>query len=228
MSLRWSCCSLWLLRTSFADIYPKASIVWNQGVHNYMLHTMADLPAGTYDQSRLTNIGIGHYAIDDGGGYTYFTPQTGHELSAVLGVTYNFRNPYTDHRNGVDIRLDWAASHFFTQQFHAGIVGYQPAQRRQYGDAAAAEHPLARDRDRPQVGYLFPVGDMQGYLNLKGYFEFDAAHRPEGWNAWLTFALSPRLRPTQRRRRPQAAAASCSPREPATTSGSGNFRGPIR
>ena len=43
----------------------------------------------------------------------------------------------------------------------------------------------------PQIGYLFPVGDMQGYLNLKGYKEFDAANRPEGWNVWLTFAISP-------------------------------------
>jgi hypothetical protein len=32
---------------------------------------------------------------------------------------------------------------------------------------------------------------MQGYLNLKGYGEFDAAARPSGWNAWLTFSISP-------------------------------------
>jgi hypothetical protein len=43
----------------------------------------------------------------------------------------------------------------------------------------------------PQIGYLFPVGDMQGYLNLKEYGEFDAANRPSGWNAWLTFSISP-------------------------------------
>jgi hypothetical protein len=43
----------------------------------------------------------------------------------------------------------------------------------------------------PQIGYLFPVGDMQGYLNLKGYKEFDAANRPEGYNVWLTFVISP-------------------------------------
>jgi hypothetical protein len=30
----------------------------------------------------------------------------------------------------------------------------------------------------PQIGYLFPVGDTQGYLNLKGYKEFGAEHRP--------------------------------------------------
>jgi len=43
----------------------------------------------------------------------------------------------------------------------------------------------------PQLGYLFPVGKMQGYLNVKGYGEFDNNARPDGWNIWLTFALSP-------------------------------------
>jgi hypothetical protein len=35
----------------------------------------------------------------------------------------------------------------------------------------------------------FPVAGMQGYLNLKGYGEFDNANRPDGWNLWLTFVL---------------------------------------
>ena len=43
----------------------------------------------------------------------------------------------------------------------------------------------------PQIGYLFPVRNMQGYLNLKGYDEFDAHDRAEGYNIWLTLALSP-------------------------------------
>jgi hypothetical protein len=43
----------------------------------------------------------------------------------------------------------------------------------------------------PQIGYLFPAGEMQGYLNLKGYYEYDAKNRPRGWNLWLTFAISP-------------------------------------
>ena len=25
----------------------------------------------------------------------------------------------------------------------------------------------------PQIGHLFPLGDKQGYLNLKGYWEFE-------------------------------------------------------
>jgi hypothetical protein len=47
----------------------------------------------------------------------------------------------------------------------------------------------------PQVGFIFPVGNMQGYLNLKAYGEFDNANRPDGWNAWVTFVLSPAAPP---------------------------------
>jgi hypothetical protein len=31
---------------------------------------------------------------------------------------------------------------------------------------------------------------MQGYINVKAYKEFAAQNRPEGWNTWLTFAIS--------------------------------------
>jgi hypothetical protein len=31
-----------------------------------------------------------------------------------------------------------------------------------------------------QIGYLFPIGNMQGYPNVKGYDEFDAANRRSG------------------------------------------------
>jgi hypothetical protein len=40
----------------------------------------------------------------------------------------------------------------------------------------------------PQIGVLFAVGNLQGYINLKGYAEFDNQNRPDGWNAWITFA----------------------------------------
>ena len=33
------------------------------------------------------------------------------------------------------------------------------------------------------------MGKAQGYVNLRGYFEFGASKRPEGWNAWLTLSL---------------------------------------
>jgi hypothetical protein len=41
----------------------------------------------------------------------------------------------------------------------------------------------------PQAGYFFPSGGGKGYLNLRGYWEFGAENRAEGWNVFLTLAL---------------------------------------
>ena len=177
----------------FGDLYPQVSLRWNHGVHNFMTYAMGDIPVGTYDPSRLANLGIGHGAIDGGFGYTYFNPQTGHEFSAVTGLTYNFRNPDTDYQNGINWHLDWGASQFLSKQTHVGVVGYFYNQLTADRGAAAF---LGANKSRvagvgPQIGHIFPVGDMQGYLNLKGYYEFDASRRPDGWNVWLTFAISP-------------------------------------
>lgn len=64
---------------------PQAIMRWNNGVNNWMTYATGDIPVGLYSSSNLANLGIGHGAIDAGGGYTYFNPQTGHEFSAVTG-----------------------------------------------------------------------------------------------------------------------------------------------
>src|SRR4029453_15840462 len=176
----------------FGDLVPQFNLRWNKGVDNYMVYITGDIPVGAYDPNRLANLGIGHWAIDAGGGYTYFNPQTGHEFSAVLGFTYNFVNPSTQYQSGVDMHLDWGVSQFLTKQWQVGLVGYL---YQELGCDSGSGDRVRRFRSRvvgvgPQVGYIFPVGDMQGYLNLKAYGEFANENRPAGWNLWLTFNLS--------------------------------------
>ncbi|MCS3446285.1 MULTISPECIES: SphA family protein [Bradyrhizobium] len=178
---------------AFGDLIPQFALRWNAGVNNYMTYVTADLPAGAYQSGRLANLGLGHWAIDAGGGYTYFDPKTGHEFSTVLGFTYNFVNPSTQYQSGVDMHLDWGASQFLTKQWQVGLVGYL---YQQLGCDGGSGDRVGCFRSRvagvgPQVGYIFPVGDMQGYLNLKGYGEFANENRPAGWNVWLTFNLQP-------------------------------------
>jgi hypothetical protein len=180
--------------TGFSDLIPQFSMRWNAGVHNFMTYATGNLTVGDYESRRLANLGIGHTALDAGAGYTYFNPQTGHELSAVLGFTYNFENTHTQYQNGVDVHLDWAASQFLTKQFQIGLVGYLYDQA-SCDDGAGDRLGCFESRVvgiGPQIGYVFPLSkDYQGYANLKGYKEFDAADRPHGWNVWLTLAISP-------------------------------------
>ncbi|UZE46859.1 SphA family protein [Rhodopseudomonas sp. P2A-2r] len=178
--------------TSYGDLYPTLKLKWNNGVHNYMVYAAGDIPVGDYSSGRLSNIGLGHGALDLGGGYTYLNPATGVEFSGVGGFTYNFKNPDTQYQSGVDFHFDWGASQFLSKQVFVGLVGYGYQQvTDDYGQPAI----LGSFRSRvfgigPQVGYIFPIGSNQAFLGLKGYGEFAADNRPSGWNTWLTFSIS--------------------------------------
>jgi hypothetical protein len=80
-----------------------------------------------------------------------------------------------------------------SKQFSVGLAGYFYNQIS--GDSGSGNRVGAFESRvigiGPQVAFLFPVGQMQGYLNLKAYKEFDAQNRPEGWNAWVVFSISP-------------------------------------
>jgi len=179
--------------TGFGDLYPQAIIRWNNGVHNWMVYGTGDIPVGDYSSSNLANIGIGHGAVDGGGGYTYFNPQTGHEFSAVTGFTYNLINPSTNYQNGVDWHLDWGASQFLSKQLLVGAVGYFYEQLTPDSGCVPQLCPFESGviGVGPQIGYIIPLGSVQAYVNAKAYYEFDAHDRPSGWNAWLTLSLSP-------------------------------------
>jgi hypothetical protein len=182
----------------FGDLIPQFALRWNAGVNNYMTYITGDIPVGAYDSSRLSNLGIGHGAIDAGGGYTYFNPATGHEFSAVLGVTYNLKDQTTQYQNGVDLHLDVGASQFLTKQVQVGLVGY--AYKDIGCDSGSGDHVGCFQSQvfgvGPQFGYIIPLGQgLQGYINLKGYKEFGASDRPSGWNTWLTFVISPAAAP---------------------------------
>ncbi len=186
--------------TGFGDVIPEATLKWNHGVNNYMAYVMGDIPVGAYDPERLANMGLGHGAVDAGGGYTYFNPDTGTEASVVAGLTYNFENPDTDYQNGIDGHIDWGVSKFVNEHLFAGVAGYYFQQLS--GDSGEGA-TLGDFKSRvaavgPQLGYLFPIGDkMQGALSAKAYWEFAAENRPKGWNLWLGFAISPAPPKTQ-------------------------------
>jgi len=177
----------------FADLIPQFALRWNAGVNNYMAYVTGDVPVGVYNSSSLANMGIGHGAIDGGGGYTYFDPQTGHEFSAVLGFTYNLINEATQYQNGVDMHLDWGASQFLTKQIQVGLVGYV---YKEIGCDSGSGDRVGCFQSQvlgvgPQLGFIFPIAGMQGYLNVKAYAEFDSRDRPDGWNTWVTLSISP-------------------------------------
>jgi hypothetical protein len=183
--------------TGFGDLFPQASLRWNKGVDNYMLYVTGDIPVGLYSSSDLANIGIGHGAIDGGGAYTYFNPQTGREFSVTAGLTYNFINPSTQYQNGIDAHVDWGLSQFLTKQFQIGTVGYvyqQISCDSGSGDRVGCFESRVLGIG-PQIGFIFPMetpfGIKQGYLNIRAYAEVDHQNRPAGGDVWVSLTISP-------------------------------------
>ena len=173
------------------DIYPLASLTWNQGNNNYKAYVTGDIPLGTYNRTSLASIGIGHAALDAGGGYTYLNNTTGLEFSGVLGATYNWINSQTNYKNGIDSHLDWSVSQFLSQNWQVGIAGYGyyqlTADTGSGNKVGAFKSRIAAIG--PQIGYLFNIGKNQAYINLRAYKEFWAQNRVEGYATIATISI---------------------------------------
>jgi len=189
--------------TGFGDLSPQLTLNWSKGLHNFMVYGTGNIPVGAYRSTRLSNLGLGRGAVDAGGGYTYLNSDAGYEFSAVAGLTYNLLNPSTNYQSGVDFHLDWGASRNLTDVLFVGPVGYF---YNQIGCDSGSGDRVGCFESRvaglgAQVGYSFPMGKYEGYLNLKSYGDFAAQNRGSGWSVWLAFTISP----------PEAAAAPSRP-----------------
>jgi hypothetical protein len=180
-------------RGVFSDLYPQATLRWNNGANNWMTYVMGDIPVGTYNSANLANGSIGHSAVDAGVGYTYFDEKTGHEFSAVTGFTYNLVNPSTNYQNGIDWHLDWGASQFLTKTLQIGAVGYFYNQLTADRGCSPSLCPFESRTlgIGPQLGLIIPGASVQTYINLKAYWDVDTQNRASGMSAWFTLSFSP-------------------------------------
>lgn len=176
--------------SGISDLYPMASLKWQRGSHNGMVYAMASVPTGAYDANRQAGVGLGHWAVDWGFGYTYLAP-SGFEFSATAGLTYNFVNPQTSYQSGMDGHVDFGMSYSFTESLYAGAVAYL---YKQVSPDTGGSSRLGDFRSSvagvgPQIGWSFTGGGLAFDVNLRGYKEFAAQNRPEGWNAYLALSI---------------------------------------
>jgi hypothetical protein len=156
-----------------------------------MVYLMGNIPVGSYDSQRLANIGIGHAALDAGGSYTYYNTTTGLSLSAAVGFTYNFENYSTDYQNGIDSHLGWSVMQSLSATWRVGVAGYIYYQLT--GDRGSGNQ-CGPCKSRvasigPQVSYTFTVAGQAWSADLRGYYEFWAQNRFEGYTVVATLSI---------------------------------------
>jgi len=100
-------------------------------------------------------------------------------------------NTSTNYQSGVDSHLDWDVSQFLSQNWQVGVVGYVYYQLT--GDSGSGDHVgsfLSRVAAvGPEVGYAFSAGGLQWYANLRGYSEFWAENRLQGYAIFATLSI---------------------------------------
>lgn len=169
--------------TGIMDINPLATLAWSKGNNNFMTYVTGGIPVGTYSATSYANVGLGHAAMDVGGGYTYLNNTTGLEFSSILGATYNWMNKQTSYQSGIDSHLDWSLSQSLSQNWQAGIAGY--AYRQLTGDSGSGNKVGAFKSQvaaiGPQMMYLFNIGKKPAYISVSAYKEFWAKNRAQGY-----------------------------------------------
>jgi hypothetical protein len=174
-----------------SDLYPMVSLKWQRGAHSVMTYAMASVPTGAYDPNRLAGVGLGHWALDGGMGYT-FEAKGGFEFSVTAGLTCNFVNPSTGYQSGVDGHVDLGVSYALSERLYVGLAGYI---YNQLSPDTGGNVRLGDFRSRvmgagPQLGWSFELGSISAELGLRGYKEFAAENRPEGWNVFVVLSVA--------------------------------------
>ena len=180
--------------TGFGDLQPQFSLRWNAGVHSYMAYITADIPVGAYNSTRLSNIGIGHGAVDVGA--RLHLPQSADRPRVLRCARFHLQSHQPvdaiSERRRHALRLGhltipdqaiprrvWSATSTRRSVATAG---------RAIGSAASGRKCSASDR---RSGSSFRSATCKAILISRAIGEFAAENRPYGWNAWITFAISP-------------------------------------
>lgn len=137
-------------------------------------------------------MGRNHWAVEPMGTFTYLNEDTGLELSAAAGITFNFENSDTDYRSGDEFHLELALIQHFADTFNLGLVGYIYNQLN--GDSGSGASDDFKGRVSawgPEIGGMIPLGQKHNlYLKGRYYSEFDAQNRLEGEVFVFTAAMN--------------------------------------
>jgi hypothetical protein len=137
-------------------------------------------------------LGLHRPSLDVRGAFTWLDPQIGTEISAALGVTFNYINTETNYQTGDELHFEWDINQHFGSGFSVGVGGYVYNQLT--GDSGSGNR-IGPFQGRvvavgPLVGYTFKVmGIIPVNLNARWFHEFDVTNRLTGNSVFGTISL---------------------------------------
>jgi hypothetical protein len=165
---------------------------WHEGSSHWNIAVTGTIPTGVYDPSMISFLGLHRPSVDVRGAYTYLSPQTGLEISAALGMTFNFINAATNYQTGDELHFEWDVNGHFASGWSLGVGGYVYDQAT--GDSGSGNR-IGPFEGRvvavgPLVGYMFKVMEVIPInLNARWFQELDVRNRVTGNSIFGTISI---------------------------------------
>lgn len=163
---------------------------WKSGNFHYQVGTLVNVPIGDYQDGEISNISFNHWGADIFAAATWFDPAIGWDLSGVVGMTFNAKNPATEYKTGNEFHFEWSAVKHVNEKVDAGLVGYYYQQvSGDSGDGAIGPFKGRVAAVGATVGYNFAIDETPVSARVKYFHEFAAENRAEGDAVYLTLSM---------------------------------------
>ena len=177
--------------TEFGDPVLNALIGWHEGKWHWNVSALINVPIGPWSNTSSSNLSFNHWGLDTTAAVTWLDPETGLEVSAAPGFTFNWENPDTDYRTGTEFHVEFAALKHFSPKFAVGVAGFHYQQIT--GDSGAGAR-LGDFKGRvtslgPVMTYNFNLGKIPVSTQLMWTHDFDVENRLEGDLGLLTISM---------------------------------------
>lgn len=175
--------------TAFGDPLLTTVLGWSEGNLHTTLNILLNIPAGDYDEGQLANAGFNRWGLDTTVAFTYLNPDTGLELTAAPGFTFNGNNRDTEYRSGNEFHLEFAAMQHLSEQHAIGIVGYHYQQTTGDSGSATDDFKGRVTALGPALNFNFTLGNLPVFGKAKYLQEFNVKNRLEGHAVFMQFAI---------------------------------------
>jgi hypothetical protein len=176
----------------FGDLIVSPLMLnWNFSKFHLVSALMFYAPSGSYNRSRIIDMGLNRWAVEPDLGVTWQDEETGRHASLFAGYTINAENPSTHYVSGQEFHADFVLAQYLPHGLLAGMAGYAVQQTTPDSGSGAT---LGSFKGRviglgPLAGVTVPILKLPISFSFKYDFEFAAQNRSTGNELWLTASI---------------------------------------
>lgn len=178
-------------RTVLGDPVVSSFIGWHAGNFHWQIGGSVNIPSGTYDPDRLSNLSFNRWIGDVYAAATWLDPKIGLDISGAAGFEVNGKNDDTGYKSGNAIHADLAISQYFSKEFSVGALfsHYQQISGDSGSGAALGSYKGRTTAVGATIAYSFNVAGTPVSARLKVLREVSVENRPQGTIALVTLAF---------------------------------------